>query len=223
MKRYLLAFLKVIGYGFAILNLQGVVVPAQRSRNWNVISGITWNIVLENVMVLVLVMTCYFALIQAIPGMKWSWWSLLMKKDRKDEEEESGEKLEGEELEGWNIHLLPNLKLLGLYLPILAFCIPSLVTIEERIFRQGINTREEGILMSLIFGMVHCLSGVPIAAGLSISIAGLWFTHQYFNGGIERAIVHHTAYDIVVLFTVTMLLLVHFVANVANKIKRKGG
>ena len=49
--------------------------------------------------------------------------------------------------------------------------------------------------------------GVPVCAGLALSLGGLWLTHQYFRGGVERSTLHPTAYNLMLvaaLFTYRM-------------------
>jgi hypothetical protein len=35
--------------------------------------------------------------------------------------------------------------------------------------------------------------------GLALSLGGLWLTHQYFRGGVERSALHHTAYNLILV------------------------
>ena len=79
--------------------------------------------------------------------------------------------------------------------------------IEEKWFRLGTESWQQGLYLSFLFGMVHCLVGIPVAAGMVISIAGLWFTHQYFIGGVELSALHHTTYNLII-FSVLFLGLV---------------
>ncbi len=88
--------------------------------------------------------------------------------------------------------------------------------IEEKWFRLGTQNWFEGLYMSLFFGIVHCLVGIPIAAGLAITFAGLWFTHQYFIGGIELSALHHTTYNLV---AVSILFIILILKHVADLIK----
>lgn len=59
---------------------------------------------------------------------------------------------------------------------------PLLTHAEERLFRAGTKSYLSAIPRSLTFGLVHCLVGVPVAAGLALAIPGMWFSHHYING-----------------------------------------
>lgn len=91
---------------------------------------------------------------------------------------------------------------------LLLFVLPRLAESEELIFRRGTRGWRQGIARSLLFGLVHMLVGVPLAAALALSIGGLWFTYQYFLGGVPRSTVYHLSYNLLValLIAVAMLL-----------------
>lgn len=76
-------------------------------------------------------------------------------------------------------------------------------------FRLGVVTWPDAFKWSLIFGLSHCIVGVPLSVGLALSIGGLWFHYQAFEGGISQSTIHHTAYNLIL---VTLL----FVAAVAS-------
>ena len=44
----------------------------------------------------------------------------------------------------------------------------------------------QGIYRSLVFGLAHLPMGIPLGAALALSIGGLWFTYQYFRGGVVQ-------------------------------------
>ena len=75
---------------------------------------------------------------------------------------------------------------------------------EEIIFRLGTGSLLEGVWRSVLFGLFHCLLGIPLSAGLAMTIPGMWFTWQYleYGGGqygVHLATIHHLTYDLVVL------------------------
>jgi hypothetical protein len=45
--------------------------------------------------------------------------------------------------------------------------------------------------------------------GLALAVGGLWFTHQYFRGGVERSTVHHLTYNLLVAVAMIVYLFTH--------------
>lgn len=118
-------------------------------------------------------------------------------------------------MNGTNVHLIPlQIKYFGLFFAVLlCLNLPSLALAEEKIFRNGTTGWIQGIAFSFIFGIVHCIVGVPIAAGLAISLAGLWYTHQYFVGGIELSALHHTTFNLILILILFSLLIFKHLAE----------
>lgn len=85
------------------------------------------------------------------------------------------------------------------FLALLALAMPHLVHGEEVSFREGTVTWAQGIRRSIGFGLMHLTAGVPIAAGLALTIAGLWYTHQYMRGGLDRSTSYHLAWNLIVM------------------------
>lgn len=77
---------------------------------------------------------------------------------------------------------------------------------EEELFRDGTRNWRHVLPRSLVFGLMHLLPGVPIAAALALTIAGLWFTRQYFRGGVARSTTYHLAWDYELVDVVTIAL-----------------
>ena len=178
----------------------------QMHENWEVFSRISISVVLQNLLVICVVIATFIALTKVAPFLKWSWFSLFTR-----ENPETGEETPHE---GTNIHLIPsNVKYFGLvFLVILAINLPEYAHMEEKWFREGTISWQHGLFLSLLFGMVHCIVGVPLGAGLAISVAGIWFTHQYFAGGVELSTVHHTTYNLILVSILFLgLLLKHIV------------
>lgn len=74
----------------------------------------------------------------------------------------------------------------GLFAPIwglmLVAALPFLALIEERIFRRGTRTRADIARRSLIFGLVHCIVGVPLFVGLFVlPISGTVYSLEYLR------------------------------------------
>jgi hypothetical protein len=95
-----------------------------------------------------------------------------------------------------------------IFLAILALSLPELAWDEEITYRRGTRDWRHAIFRSLRFGLAHCVVGVPLFVGLALTLPGLWFTHQYFRGGVERSATHHAAYNLVVLAAVAVTLFV---------------
>lgn len=158
-----------------------------------VFSQISLWMVAQNLLILMAVGFTYYGLVKLLPILKWSLSSLF-----------TGDG----DSNGKNINLIPmEVKYFGLIFGVLLiFNLPSLAMTEEKWFRLGTQDWLQGLYLSLLFGMVHCLVGVPIATGLAISIGGLWFTHQYFIGGVNLSALHHTTYNLIVISLLLLIL-----------------
>lgn len=110
-----------------------------------------------------------------------------------------------------NINIIPaNIKYFGpFFLLLLALSMPGLARSEELRYRKGTRNWTDATGRSMKFGLVHCFVGIPIYAGLALTVAGLWFTFQYFRGGVERSMLHHTVYNITVVAVLFTLILFH--------------
>jgi hypothetical protein len=184
----------------------------QMNQNIEIFSKISIFIVFQNLLVICAVIIAVFALTKVAPFLEWSWFSLFTQKNHETGEEKPHE--------GTNIHLIPaSVKYFGLvFLVIFAANLPEYARMEEVMFREGTISWEHGLLMSLLFGMVHCIVGVPLAAGLAISIVGIWLTHQYFAGGIELSTIHHTAYNLIL---VSALFIGSLLAHIADLLPKQ--
>lgn len=96
----------------------------------------------------------------------------------------------------------------ALFLPILLFALPSLARYEEEDFREGTRDWAHGVKRSVVFGLVHVIMLIPIGTALALSIGGMWFTHQYFKGGVERSTVYHSVYNSIIVTILFMLFVV---------------
>ncbi len=92
---------------------------------------------------------------------------------------------------------------------LLALNMPRLARREEEIFRRGTVDWKDGALRSLKFGLIHMVVGVPLAAGLALSVAGLFFTWRYFKGGVREASFYHSLHNLGIL----VLLAVYFLTG----------
>ncbi len=114
-----------------------------------------------------------------------------------------------------NGHGQANLMLSGLnwkwyaiiFLLVLALALPRFAQAEEVTYRKGTRNWVDGSLKSLRFGLVHMFMLIPFGASLALTLAGLWFTHQYFKGGTERSTVYHAAFNSVIIMVLLILVL----------------
>lgn len=95
------------------------------------------------------------------------------------------------------------------FLPVLFFALPSLARYEEEGFREGTRDWVHGLKRSVIFGLVHLTALIPLGAALALSIGGIWFTYQYFRGGVECSTLYHSVYNsvLVAILFVAMVIL----------------
>ena len=94
------------------------------------------------------------------------------------------------------------------FLTVLFFALPSLARLEEEAYREGTVNWAQGLVRSIRFGLIHLIMLIPLGAALALSIGGLWFTYQYFKGGVERSTLYHSVYNsiiIAVIFVVVVL------------------
>jgi hypothetical protein len=95
--------------------------------------------------------------------------------------------------------------------------LPILADLEEDMFRKGAESwgPTKCLFKAFVFGMVHCLMGVPIGAGIAITVSGLYYTAVYrreFNKtkSQERSLVAsssaHLAYNILIISLLLTLL-----------------
>lgn len=145
-----------------------------RGRYLATFRAVRWWMVPAGIAQLALVYGVMFALTSVAPALWFGWWALL-----------GG---------GGNI-MLGQTGREGLWWQMAAFAVPlSLIVLmpgltyaEEFVFR--FRCEEDGwarrIARPLLFGMVHCLVGVPIAAGLALTVKG-WYLQQIYLTAIRR-------------------------------------
>lgn len=141
-----------------------------------VVSRITLLIIAQNVVAIMLYNGVHFALYRVHSLFRWSWPARCF---------------------GWkstNMNTMPLEKnWLGLAFGVLLiFNVPGLAAIEELLFRQGLADWSNAIGWSVMFGFIHIIAGVPVSVCCALVLAGLWYSAQYFNGGLLGATVHHT-------------------------------
>lgn len=93
-----------------------------------------------------------------------------------------------------------------IYVPLLILAFPTFAKREELAFREGTPNWRWGTVRSVCFGLVHLIMLVPLGMALALSIGGMWFTRQYFKGGVERSTVYHATYN-TTIFVIGFVLL----------------
>jgi hypothetical protein len=112
-----------------------------------------------------------------------------------------------------NFEFLPiRLKFLGpIFILLIIINLPAVVYMEEYIFRNNTQSWLDGIIWSFLFGLAHFIGGIPLGACIAISLAGLWFTELYFIGGLDAAILGHFTYDVIILASVFVELVIRHI------------
>lgn len=161
-------------------------------------SALTWaKIVLSTLVDLTLTVTVAILLMTAWPKvMEWSWLSLLASPS--SHETGTNLNLAGAQIPYFGI----------LFLALLFVNLPRLARYEEEEFREGTRDWRHAIPRSLGFGLAHCFVGVPLGAGFALAIPGLWFTLQYFKGGVSRSTLYHSVSNMIVLLVVTVFVII---------------
>lgn len=176
---------------FVILWIQivcaiGIIVgtPSAIRNAADILRPVTIRTVIEAMFIVAVVVGTYVLLLHLYPSLSFGIFSLF---DR--------------DYNGVNANVAATrIPIIGLLFALLLFInLPSLALFEEKTFRLGTLTWAEGMWRSLAFGLVHCLVGIPLAAGLAISILGLWCTYHYFQGGVHQAAAHHATYNMILV------------------------
>ncbi len=110
-------------------------------------------------------------LLWQIPGLSWGWTSLFS--------DTGGNILlksvyQGSKSSNEMIRLL-----VVVFFIALAIALPFFAKNEEEVFRKGVTEWDDISVMSIKFGLVHCLFGVPFAAGIALILSGLFYGLKY--------------------------------------------
>ena len=158
------------------------------------------------------VLVCIAAVVAALlslgnPILDFSWFGLLLQRTGDTSTALTGP---GGGPAGGNVLIEP-LAYHWLALPFIAllfYLLPQLAMAEEQLFRRGTRNWVQGVYRSVAFGLAHLPMGIPLGAALALSIGGLWFTYQYFRGGVARSATHHLTYNVIALCVIVVLVLV---------------
>ncbi len=214
--------LSAIGKAFLVLlAVASVALPLVVERRnyefvWQVWKRFRVRMFFEVVGVVLLTMVTVLAL-WGIPGLEYGWTSLFF--DGSGGNVVIRPIMEGTESTSISVRLM-----VPAYFIAFAFVLPFLARSEERIFRKGYVTWGPILKQSVKFGLLHCLVGVPLAAGIALIIPGFFYGYKYKrafdrNTAIgdreaeEEAVMvsttYHTMYNMVV---VVILLVIAFAA-----------
>jgi hypothetical protein len=197
-----LAVLAYVGVRLADAARQSL---SQRSHVWLVVSGLRPHHFLLGVPVLVVVVTAAVLLFQ-VPGLSFGWWTAIG----------------GEGNPVFGTARPSAVGPLDVVIPIvfgvlLLLGLPLLVEGEEWVFRRGAEHRGPAANLgrSVLFGLVHAVVGVPIAAALALSVGGVYLTWRYLRvwqatGSPRLALLEstraHLAYNLVIVALVLTAL-----------------
>lgn len=170
-----------------------------------IVAGVRWHHLYRAVPVLVAVLASLVLLLQ-VPYLDFGWWTAIGG---------IGNPVFGASehgLQGDAAVLLPIL-----FGVLLLVSLPLLVEREEWIFRRGAERRGivRNAMAALLFGLMHVLVGIPIGAGLALSIGGAYFTHVYLRAfretrsqraALAESTRAHLGYDLVIVVLVLVAL-----------------
>ena len=106
-----------------------------------------------------------------IPALTYGWMSLFS--------EHAGNALLQPIIDGSRSGSFPIRLCVPLFFSFLIPAIPFLAKKEEEIFRKGKDEWCGIIWSSVIFGLSHCIMGIPLGAGFALIIPGLFFGYKY--------------------------------------------
>lgn len=158
----------------------------QAQKHWGVFRSLRPLDFVLALVVIALTVGTGFVLVTYLPWLDHSWLYLLP----------------GNDGDTANIFIVPaTLPIVGLpFLVLLVLCLPMFAYREEMQYRAGTRNWRQGMIRSLRFGLAHSFwAGIPLYMGLALTIGGLWFTFQFFKGGVERSTRHHLAYNLIMV------------------------
>jgi hypothetical protein len=197
-----LAVLAYVGVRLADAARQSVT---QRSHVWTVVSGLRFSHFVLAVPVLVAVIATAVVLLQ-VPGLSFGWWTAIG----------------GEGNPVFGTARPSAVGPMDTVIPVvfgvlLLLGLPLLVEGEEWMFRRGAEHRSRGanLRRAVLFGLVHALVGIPLAAALALSVGGVYLTWRYLR--VWRATASprlallestraHLAYNLVIMGLVLVAL-----------------
>lgn len=166
---------------------------------------ITPGIWVQALLALIAVILCAWGLWQ-IPGMSWGWYKLLTGHDGNANLTPITDLSKSSSL---FLRVMPLL-----FVAALLLVLPDWARSEEQWFRYGITDWPTIWVKSVKFGLMHCIVGIPLAVGLALTVAGLFYARTYrrvalvegAEAGLEASTVAHLAYNTLVIVPLALFL-----------------
>ncbi|MDL5155522.1 hypothetical protein [Actinomycetospora termitidis] len=143
------------------------------AENWALVRMLRVRPFLTNLVPIAAVMLAFAGLYQ-LPCLRWGWWTLLS----------------GAPGNAMISAATDSLWVFAPFLVLLAVAMPQLVLAEEEVFRDGTRGWVHAVPRSLVFGLIHLVPGVPIAAasaGLAVERSGWRLDFAELTVGEQRA------------------------------------
>ncbi len=203
----------------ALLAVVGVALPLVSERHnyqfvWSVWRRFRIRMFLECLGTVTLTFAAV-TILWRIPGLNHGWTNLIFGA--------GGNMLIRPVMEGSKSANILIRSMVPLFFIALMFVLPFLAKSEEESFRQGYTDWGSIAKQSVKFGLVHCLVGVPLAAGIALIISGLFYglkykrafdqyevTMDYWQAEAEAVMVsttYHTMYNMIVVATLLFVAL----------------
>ncbi len=165
----------VVKKALVVWIVAAIIVLLCREKNkcrfiWSVWKAFDIKMFLEVCVVVVLTLGTILLLFQ-VPGFNYGWMHLFFT---------GGGNVfitpisEGSESSSYLIRLMVSVSFL-----VFICVVPFLAKYEEDVFRRGFNTWSAVAKQSVKFGLVHCLVGLPLAAGGALIISGAFYGYKY--------------------------------------------
>ncbi len=156
-----------------------------------IVSGMRFLRVCRCVVVMIAVVGIIGSLLQFGEPLNWGWFHLLF--DRPGGVVSAAVSAGGKSGEGvWT----------AVVVLVLALMVPNLAETEERVFRQGRVSWSDIAYSAVMFGPLHLIMGIPIAAAIGVSLGGLWLGYWYrrsYLNAIARGALHQDAEEMALL------------------------
>lgn len=164
-----IAVLALVVVGLSLTFVRTARDKQRREEYLSTVRAIRWWMVPMGLLQLSLVLGAALSLAQLIPQLWWGWWRLFggVGNIAFGQTDQPGL--------GWTI--------VGVIIPIsVTLLVPALAYSEELACRLDSEdeTRVAGLIRQLKFGLMHsAFAGVPIAAGLALTISGIYYRQVY--------------------------------------------